>query len=132
MNPFDYVNAINDTKKNLMVGTDNDELAEKGYTPFMVNKSLSYFIDTILYANEINEYAHIDNKLQFEYYLNGIPKKKRFSKWAKKEKSDDLDIICEYYGCNYTRAAEIHKIINITNIDFMKQKLQKGGVIKNE
>jgi hypothetical protein len=130
MNPFDYVNAINDTKKNLMVGTDNDELAEKGYTPFMVNKSLSYFIDTILYANEINEYAHIDNKLQFEYYLNGIPKKKRFSKWAKKEKSDDLDIICEYYGCNYTRAAEIHKIINKTNIDFMKQKLQKGGVIK--
>ena len=130
MNPFDYVNAINDTKKNLMVGTDNDELAEKGYTSFMVNKSLSYFIDTILYANEINEYAHIDNKLQFEYYLNGIPKKKRFSKWAKKEKSDDLDIICEYYGCNYTRAAEIHKIINKTNIDFMKQKLQKGGVIK--
>jgi hypothetical protein len=130
MNPFDYVNAINDTKKNLMVGTDNDELAEKGYTPFMVNKSLSYFIDTILYANEINEYAHIDNKLQFEYYLNGIPKKKRFSKWAKKEKSDDLDVICEYYGCNYTRAAEIHKIINKTNIDFMKQKLQKGGVIK--
>jgi hypothetical protein len=130
MNPFDYVNAINDTKKNLMVGTDNDELAEKGYTPFMVNKSLSYFIDTILYANEINEYAHIDNKLQFEYYLNGISKKKRFSKWAKKEKSDDLDIICEYYGCNYTRAAEIHKIINKTNIDFMKQKLQKGGVIK--
>jgi hypothetical protein len=113
-----------------MVGTDNDELAGKGYTPFMVNKSLSYFIDTILYANEINEYAHIDNKLQFEYYLNGIPKKKRFSKWAKKEKSDDLDVICEYYGCNYTRAAEIHKIINITNIDFMKQKLQKGGVIK--
>ena len=130
MNPFDYVNAINDTKKNLMVGTDNDELAEKGYIPFMVNKSLSYFIDTILYANEINEYAHIDNKLQFEYYLNGILKKKRFSKWAKKEKSDDLDIICEYYGCNYTRAAEIHKIINKTNIDFMKQKLQKGGVIK--
>jgi len=130
MNPFDYVNAINDTKKNLMVGTDNDELAEKGYTPFMVNKSLSYFIDTILYANEINEYAHIDNKLQFEYYINGIPKKKRFSKWAKKEKSDDLDIICEYYGCNYTRAAEIHKIINKGNIDFMKQKLQKGGVIK--
>jgi hypothetical protein len=130
MNPFDYVNAINDTKKNLMVGTDNDELAEKGYIPFMVNKSLSYFIDTILYANEINEYAHIDNKLQFEYYLNGIPKKKRFSKWAKKEKSDDLDVICEYYGCNYTRAAEIHKIINKTNIDFMKQKLQKGGVIK--
>jgi hypothetical protein len=130
MNPFDYVNAINDTKKNLMVGTDNDELAEKGYVPFMVNKSLSYFVDTILYANEINEYAYLDNKLQFEYYLNGIPKKKRFSKWAKKEKSDDLDVICEYYGCNYIRAAEIHKIINKTNIDFMKQKLQKGGVIK--
>lgn len=130
MNPFDYVNAINDNKKNLMVGTENDELAEKGYAPFMVNKALSYFVDTILYANEINQYAHTDNKLQFEYYLNGIPKKKRFSKWAKKEKNDELDIISEYYGCNYTRASEIHKIINKSNIDFMKQKLQKGGVTK--
>ena len=75
MNPFDFVNSINDSKKNLMVGTENDELAEKGYNPFLINKAFSYFIDTILYANEINQYSHLDNKLQYEYYLNGIPKK---------------------------------------------------------
>ena len=130
MNPFDFVNAINDTKKNLMVGTENDELAEKGYTPFMVNKSLSYFVDTILYANEINQYAYLDNKLQFEYYLNGIPKKKRFSKWSKKVEDKDIEAITQYYQCNYTRAAEILSIINKEELDLLKNKLQKGGVIK--
>ena len=128
MNPFDYVNSINDSKKNLMVDSENDELIEKQYPSFMVNKAMSYFVDTILYANEINEYAHLDNKLQYEYYLNGISKKKRFSKWVKKEKDNDLDLIVEYYQCNYTRAFEISKIINKKELDFMKQKLQKGGV----
>jgi hypothetical protein len=128
MNPFDYVNSINDSKKNLMIDSENDELVEKQYPSFMVNKAMSYFVDTILYANEINEYAHLDNRLQYEYYLNGIPKKKRFSKWAKKEKDNDLDLIVDYYQCNYTRASEIAKIINKKELDFMKQKLQKGGV----
>jgi hypothetical protein len=130
MSPFDYVNSINDTKKNLMRGSENDELAEKDYNAFMVNKSLSYFIDTILYANEANQYAQLDNKLQYEMLLYGVPKKKRFSKWAKKVEDKDLDIICEYYQCNYARAAEIHTIINKTQLDFIRNKLQKGGVTK--
>ena len=82
MKPFDYVNSVTDNKKNMMVGTENDELAEKSYNPFLTNKSLSYYMDTILYANEINQYSMLDNKLQYEYYLHGIPKKKRFSKWS--------------------------------------------------
>ena len=130
MNPFDFVNSINDSKKNLMVGTENDELAEKGYNPFLINKAFSYFIDTILYANEINQYSHLDNKLQYEYYLNGIPKKKRFSKWAKKSEDNDIQAIIEYYGCNYSRAAEILMIINNNQLDWIKNKLQKGGVTK--
>ena len=79
MNPFDYLNAINTTKKDIMV----DELAEKATQPFMVNRGLSYFPDTILYANEMNINHHIDHRLQFDFFINIIKKKKRFSKWAK-------------------------------------------------
>lgn len=129
-NPFDYVNSINDTKKNIMVGTDNDELAEKGYNPFIVNKALSYFVDTILYANEINQYHHLDDKLQYECLLNGVPKGRRFSKWAKKNEDKDIETIVEYYGCSYSKATEIQKIINKNQLDLLKNKLQKGGVSK--
>lgn len=128
MNPFDYVNAINENKKNLMQGSENDELAERGYNPFITNKALSYHLDTILFANEMNQYPNIDNKLQFEYYLHSVPKKKRYGKWSKKLEDNNLDIICEYYGCNYSKAAEILKIINKEILDLLKQKLQKGGV----
>ncbi len=83
MKPFDYVNSINFTKKNLMKNTANDELAEKDYVPFLTNKSLSYFTDTLLYANEMNRYHFLDKRLQYEFYLNSIRKKKRFAKWAK-------------------------------------------------
>lgn len=130
MKPFDYVNSVTDNKKNMMVGTENDELAEKSYNPFLTNKSLSYYMDTILYANEINQYSMLDNKLQYEYYLHGIPKKKRFSKWSKKIEDEDIEVITQWYGCNYSKAAEILKIINKTTLDLIKQKLQTGGVSK--
>lgn len=130
MKPFDYVNSVTDNKKNMMVGTDNDELAEKSYNPFLTNKSLSYHMDTILYANEINQYSMLDNKLQYEYYLYGIPKKKRFSKWSKKIEDEDIEVIVQWYSCNYSKAAEILKIINKSTLDLIKQKLQTGGVSK--
>ena len=59
MKPFDYINSINFTKKNLMRGTENDDLAEKGYVPYITNKTLSYFTDTLLYANEMLSLIHI-------------------------------------------------------------------------
>ena len=90
MKPFDYVNSINFTKKNLMKNTANDELAEKDYVPFLTNKSLSYFTDTLLYANEMNRYHFLDKRLQYEFYLNSIRKKKRFAKWAKAEDNNDV------------------------------------------
>ena len=83
MKPFDYVNSINHGKKNLMEGTDNDELAESDYVPFLTNRSLSYFTDTIYYSNEINQYPHADNKLQYDYLINSIRPKKRYAKWVK-------------------------------------------------
>ena len=131
MNPFDFVNAINQSKKDLMTSTGNDALAEKSYVPFIVNKALSYFPDTLLYANEINQLAHIDNKLQFHYLLNSIRPAKRFSKWAKKEDSDDLELIKEYYGYNNEKAYQALSILSKDQINYIKEQLEQGGIYES-
>ena len=69
-NPFDYINAINVSKKNLMRGSNNDTIAEKEYSPFLTNRALSYFSDTIGYANEMNQRHHVNHLLQFGILLN--------------------------------------------------------------
>ena len=125
MKPFDYINSINNKNKDMMTDTENDELAEKSYNAYLTNRSLSYFIDTILYANDMNMMSHLDNKMQYQYYIHAVPKKNRFSKWAKKD-TTDVDIITEFYKCNLTRANEILKIINKDELDLMKQKLQQA------
>ena len=128
MSPFDYLNAINQTKENVIV----DELSEKKYVPFVVNKGLSYFADTILYANEMNQHHLLDNKPQFLYLLNSIRPRKRFSKWHKNELTDDLKVISEYFGYSYTKAKQIQNLISSDQLDTMKQKLQKGGTNTKE
>ena len=119
MNVFDYVNSINVTKKNLMRGSENDELMEKEYVPYVVNKSLSYFTDTLLYANEINQYGFLDNKMQYEYLLYSVRQGKRFSKWAKKDSSAIIDSISRYYQVNKKRAEEYALILT----DQQKQEI---------
>ena len=131
MSPFDFVNSINQSKKDLMKGTENDALAEKSYVPFIVNKALSYFPDTLLYANEVNQLAHIDNKLQFHYLLNSIRPAKRFSKWAKKEDSDDLVLIKEYYGYNDEKAYQALSILSKDQLNYIKEQLEQGGIYES-
>jgi Bacteriophage clamp loader A subunit len=111
MNPFDYVDSISKSKKNLMRDSDNDELSEKAYTPYIVNKALSYFPDTLLYANEINQLGHIDHKLQYEYLLHSIRVGKRFSKWTKKIDKPEIDAIARYYQINRRRAEEYASLL---------------------
>jgi hypothetical protein len=127
MNPFDYVNAINMSKKDLIRGSENPDLAEKQYIPYMVNKSLSYFVDTVMYANEMNMSHHIDGILQNDYYLNSIRSSKRFSKWARREENSDVDCIQEYYKVGYQRALEISKVLSREQIDQLKIRIIKGG-----
>ena len=91
-NPFEYLTAINDTKKDVMV----DDIAEKGYNAFMVNRGLSYFNDTVLFANEMNLNAHLDNRLQFDFLINIVRRRKRFSKWMKPETASDVEVVKEY------------------------------------
>ena len=127
MNPFDFVTNINGAKKDLIRDSDNPGLMEKEYKPFLVNRALSYFIDTILYANEINQAKHLDSTLQNDYYLNSIRSGKRFSKWAKPIENSDIESIQEYYKVSYMKALDISKIISKEQIDLIKTKIIKGG-----
>lgn len=130
-NPFDYVSAINFTKKDLMTDTENDELAEAGYNPYLTNKALSYFPDTLLYANEINMNHHVDNKLQFFYLLNSIRPKKRFSKWAKRQDSEDFEAVKQYYGYSNSVTEQTISILSSDQLTEIKRRLNTGG-LKNE
>ena len=110
--------------------TTEDERVEKGYTPFVVNRCLSYFMDTVLYANEMNCRPETDKKMQFDYLQKSIRKNKRYSKWLKQESVENLDIIKQYYGYSDTKAKEVMDIITPDDIEYMRNKLNTGGVGK--
>ncbi len=126
-NAFDYVNAINFTKQDLMYGTENDELAEASYVPFLTNRSLSYFPETILYANEMNIQNHLDKKLQFHYLINSIRPKKRYSKWAKRQDSEDFEAVKQYFKYNNTKTEQALQLLSPDQIRTIKKKLTTGG-----
>ena len=128
MNPFDFVNDINFGKKDIMTDSDNPELAEKTYNPFLTNRALSYFPDTIQFANMMNKNSHIDHMLQYSFLLNIIRKRKRFSKWFKKNDDDVLQMVIEYYGYSVNKAKEALKILNDEQIEVIRAKLIKGGM----
>lgn len=123
MNPFEFLNAINMTKKDVMV----DDLAEKSYNGFVVNRSLSYFPDSVLLANEMNIRHNIDNRLQFDFFINTIRKAKRFSKWAKSENPDALETVKEYYGYSNEKARQALTLLTDDEVNELKQKVYKGG-----
>jgi|TARA_R110000851_G_scaffold107654_1_gene228093 hypothetical protein len=130
MKPFDYINSINYSKKNLMRNSDNDELAESGYVPFLTNRSLSYFTDTLFYANEVNQFHHTDHKLQYEYLLNSVRPKKRFAKWVKTMDSDDLEMVKLYYNYSTKKALQAIAILTPSELDHITRKVTRG--IKHE
>jgi hypothetical protein len=123
MNPFEYLNAINFTKHDIMI----DDVAEKGYNAFMVNRGLSYFNDTVVIANEMNINAHLDNRLQFDFLINMVRKRKRFSKWAKAQVSDDMEVIKQYYGYSNEKARQVSNLLTSDQINELKKKVYKGG-----
>lgn len=125
MNFFDFLNAINSTKQNLI---KEDPQSEKEYVPFMVNRGLSYFPDTIMYANEMNKSASIPKKWQFEFYLNSIPKKKRFSKWHKKDQnSDDLKLVMNAYDYSAEKASVALEILTDDQMKELREAYSQGG-----
>lgn len=128
MKPFDFLNEINYGKNNLIQQSDNPDLAEKIYAPFLVNRGLSYFADTILFANEMNIHHQCDNKLQFEFYLNTVRKRKRFSKWYKKEQDQYLDIIVNHYGYSYDKARQVISLFSEQQLQQLKKMRSEGGI----
>lgn len=114
---FDYVKAIN-AKKQMPDFS--------GYVPFLVNKAFSYFPETIHYANEMNMWQSIPIETQFDFYINSLPKAKRFSKWYKEEKSEDLEAVSKYYNMNLIKAKEALSILKQEQIEAIKYKLKQG------
>jgi len=129
MDVFDFLNSINDTKKNLM---NVDPGCERIYVPFMINKSLSYFPDTLFEANMMNFFNNLGKKMQYDYYLLKIAKKKRFAKWHKEKStdSDDIAIIKQYYGYSDKKAVESAKILSKEQIKKLRDQLNTGENIK--
>jgi hypothetical protein len=121
----DYLNAINHTKERLM--DTEDEEWERKYPPFIVNKCLAPFPDTILLLNEINQYPSIDKKLQFDFLINSLRPRKRFTPWVKAKKLEDIEYVKEFYGYNNEKAKVALTILNDDQIATIKQKLNKGG-----
>ena len=125
MNLSDFLTSINSSKENLI---EKEPLCEKEYIPFVVNKCLSYFPDTIFYANQINVRPGLDKKMQYDYLRLSVSKRKRFSKWFKEEKNDNIKLIQEYYGYSYRRAKEVLDCLTDDNIKSIKDSLKTGGV----
>jgi hypothetical protein len=123
MNPFDYVNAILQNKKQLIV----DEITEKDYTPFLVNRSLSYHKDCIMYANEMNQRHYASVKWQFHFLLNSIPRKKRFSKWFKREEEKNLRLVMDCYGYSSEKAKQVLGILTPEQLKTIEEKQYIGG-----
>jgi hypothetical protein len=119
----DWLNSINFSKENLI----EDPSSIKDYPPYIINRCLSGHIDCVIYANEMNKNHHLDKDMQYSFYINILRKRKRFSPWIKKDKIDDLESVKSYYGYSNEKAHQALKILSRDQINFIKQKLEKGG-----
>ena len=119
--PFDFLNSINHSKKDMYLGNDN------AYIPYMINRSLSYFNDTVLMANEMNRYHHLDGELQYQFLLNIVRPRKRFSKWIKPEANDNIDAVKKYYGYSDEKARQVLPLLTTEQIKTINKKVHTGG-----
>ena len=124
MNPFEFVTSINATKINLM---DKDADNENKYNSFLVNRSLSYFPDTVIMSNEMNRLHHIDSKMQYDFLINIVRKKKRFSKWDKPEERTDIECVKQYFGYSESKAKQVVGLLSESQITTIKSKVSIGG-----
>ena len=120
MNPFALISSISNTKLDILEN-------EKDYNAFMVNRGLSYFPDTVIYANEMNKFHHLDSRLQYQFLINIIRKRNRFSKWNKSDESEDINAIKEYYGYSNEKARDVLPLLSNKNLNTIKRKINHGG-----
>jgi len=120
----DYLYSINQSKKNIL---DDDPDAARKYPAYVVNRCLSSFTDTVLYANEMNKNSHLPPKMQYDFFINSVKPRKRFSPWARKDSIDYLDVVKEYYGYNDDKALQALRILTKDQLDKITYLLRKGG-----
>ena len=120
----DYLYSINQSKKNIL---DDDSDAARKYPAYVVNRCLSSFTDTVLYANEMNKNSHLPPKMQYDFFINSVKPRKRFSPWARKDSIDYLDVVKEYYGYNDDKALQALRILTKDQLDKISYLLRKGG-----
>lgn len=121
MNPFELIKSISSTKKDILEN-------EKDYNAFMVNRGLSYFPDTVIYANEMNKFHHLDSRLQYQFLINTIRKRNRFSKWNKSIESDNISAIKQYYGYSNEKARDVLPLLSNENLKYIRGRIQHGGI----
>jgi len=122
----DYLKAINETKENLL--DTNDITWEKKYPPYVINRCMSMFYDTVMHSNEMNGLHFLPKRMQFHFFINSIRKKRRFGgKWLSQTKLKNLALIKEYYGYSNSKAKEALNILSKNQIENIKIKLTKGG-----
>ena len=126
-NPFDFLNSINISKQNLI--RDEGRGASE-YAPYLMNKGLSQFADTIMHANEMNTRWHMDKQMQYEFLLHSVRPRKRMSKWAKKEDVEVVQTISELFGCSIKKAEEVRSALGKTKIEEILKygKTMYGGI----
>lgn len=129
-NPFDYVNAIN-AGKDIIRNSPNSEIMEKEFNSFIILRAFSYYPDTVLIANELNINNNISNLFKNDFLLSMITPRKRFSKWAKRIASDDITLLMNHYKINYERAKEVLDLLSPSQLDEIKNKNNKGGLVES-
>ena len=120
----DYLKAINETKEPLM---DTPEWGKTSYPPFVVGRCLSYFPDTLFAVNEMNTRAHIDPKMHFDFLRGAVRKRKRFSKWLKRESDERVQALIEYYGFSVKKAREALTVLSPQQVAEIVASVSKGG-----
>ena len=121
MNPFELIKSISNDKKDILEN-------EKDYNAFMVNRGLSYFPDTVIYANEMNKFHHLDGRLQYQFLINTIRKRNRFSKWNKSIESENISAIKQYYGYSNEKARDVLPLLSNENLKYIRGRIQHGGI----
>lgn len=127
LTPFDFVTDISFNKKDLISNAADSTATEKSYSAYIVNRSLSYFPDTVMYSNEMNTLHGLDNKLQYDYLINIIRPRKRFAKWHKKQDDSDFEAVKEYYKFNNEKCSTALSLLSAEQIAHIKMSLEKGG-----
>jgi hypothetical protein len=75
----------------------------------------------------MNRFHHLDNKLQFDFLLNTLRTRKRYSAWMKASKLKDLEYVKEYYGYSNEKAKSALNMLNDEQLNSIKNRLNKGG-----